>query len=142
MFDLTCPHCPPAIPWSKSAAPSLAHLTAHQVHSSAANVPYLAVIQSGGTSSLKMYPESDHSHHLCCCHFSPSHCHPSPGLLLLVPNCSPSFHPCSPIVSSHTSQKDPFTRLHFSGQKSPRGLPLSLRVKVKVLKMTFWAPMI
>lgn len=120
------------------AVSSLSLLRKCQVHSSHASAPHLAVIQSAASavgSAFKMHPKSDHSCHLCSATQSPS---PSPHLelLLLVPNWSPSFHPCSlTVYSQYISQ-----RIHVKHVtplfKIPQGPP-SHSVKVKVLKMTF-----
>lgn len=92
-------------------SPGLSHL------GTADSLPRPHTLQSSNSqanaigSTFQMYPESDHFHHLCCHHFSPSYHHLSPGLLLLVPNWFPSFHPCSPkVYSQHTSQRDPFEK--------------------------------
>ena len=79
---------------------------------------------------------------------SPPLCHSVPltitshlELLLLVPNWSPSFHPCSPTVSSPYISQRSHVKHVTPLFKIPQGPP-SHSVKVKVLKITFGPHMI
>lgn len=102
-------------------------------------------------SAFKVDPESDHFGHVCCCHLIPSHPQLPPVLLAQLPPGSPSgpLESISPrVYSQHTGQRDPFKTCHCSAQnlhdvipplKILQWHPISLRVNVQVLKMTFRA---
>ena len=107
-------------------SPSLSHLRERQLQ-----LPRPHILQSSNPPAnaigftFKMYSESDHFHHLCCSHFSPSHQLLSPGLLLLVPTWFLSFYPCSPkVYSQHSSQRDPFKTSHSSAHNLHDVTPL------------------